>query len=116
MKKKVDVSDIKTLLDLIESLKYKSHAGSWDDFDNIISFIEDRILKVEQEEKNEYKRVIYKMMKEATTEEDNKKLYCMYQDIDIIFDSNKNGSPVEKKASRMLEILEKMEEYGINKK
>lgn len=113
MKKKVEVSDIKMLLDLINELKYKLSTSTWDEFDNIISFVEDRLLKVEQEEKNEYKRVIYGMMKAATTEEENKRLYNMYKEIDVIFDSNKGDSPIERRASRMLEILEKMEEYGI---
>lgn len=114
MKKMVEVSHIRILLEMIEKLKYKSHVSSWDEFNNIIDFIEERILKVEQEEKNELKKAIYKRMKKTTGEE-NKKLYKLYHEIDKIFDSSKYESREERKALRMLEFLEKMEEYGIRR-
>lgn len=98
---------------MVESLKYRSHTDSWNEFDNIISFIEERILQIEQEEKNEYKRIIYKKMKETTGEE-NKKLYKLYHEIDDVF--SKYDSSIESKTERMLEILEKMEAYGVIKK
>lgn len=114
MKKVVEISDIKILLGLIEKLKYKCNTSNWDEFNNIIDFIEERILKVEQEEKNEIKKAIYKKLRKTTGEE-NKKFYQLYCEIDEIFDSNKCESKEERKALRMLELLEKMEEYGIKR-
>jgi|GEM_PF-2793255 succinate dehydrogenase flavin-adding protein (antitoxin of CptAB toxin-antitoxin module) len=113
MKRLVEISDIKILLNLIEKLKFKSNTNVWNEFDNIIDFIEDNILKVEQEEKNQFKRAIYKRMKETKGEE-NKNLYKLYHEIDDIFNyANKYKSKDERKAIRMLELLEKIENYGI---
>jgi len=114
MKKMVEVSDIKKLLNMIETLKYDLSTNCWSEFDKIIDFIEQHILKVDQDEKNEFKRLVYRKMKEASTEEENKKLYKLYKEIDVIFDKYQSSvSSVENRASRMLEILERLEEYGV---
>jgi len=47
----------------------------------LLGYIEDNITQPQKEELNEFKRMVYKRIKESTTEEEKAYFYNLYQDL-----------------------------------
>lgn len=84
-KKLVEREHLQYIAQELHSIKLQTPSPLYERIDELLKFIEGSIIQSNQDSKNEFKRVIYKRMKEAQTPEENRKWYEFYKSLDDTF-------------------------------
>lgn len=86
MRKLVERDHINYLVSELFYIKLQAPGKLQERIQDLIKFIEDNIVQGDQDSKNEFKRVVYKRMKEAKTPEENRQWYDFYKSLDNTFE------------------------------
>lgn len=81
MKKLVEREHLVHLESELFYIKLTAHSDLQERIDELISYVNENIIQKDKDFINETKRVIYKRMKEAPTEEENKRWYALYNEL-----------------------------------
>lgn len=86
-KKLVDRNHLHYLAAELWNIKLYAPVALQERIEGLIQYVDENIIQQDQDSKNEFKRVVYKRMKEATTEEESKQWHELYKRLDDTFDS-----------------------------
>lgn len=85
MKKLVEREHLQYVADELKEIKSQVPPEAQERISNLLIFLESNVLHHDQDSKNEFKRAVYKRMKEAKTEEENRHWYEFYKSLDDMF-------------------------------
>lgn len=81
-KKLVDREHLKHLESELFYIRLSAPSILQERIGKLIEYVNENIIQPDQDTKNEFKRVIYKRMKDAPTQEESSKWYEIYQSLD----------------------------------
>lgn len=85
MKKLVEREHLQYVSSELYYIKLKAPAELSDRIEALLKYIDDHVLQPDQDSRNEFKRVIYRRMKEAGTAEESRQWYDFYKSLDDTF-------------------------------